>query len=92
MPDQSARLTPGAVKRGQLRDCFRGVGANRLSAVDADPGRWNQYEVGTTRKMREQFPGEGRRRHIKAVLVWLGDDRYPLSSGGTATHYDAREN
>ncbi len=36
------------MRRGQLRDCFKGAGVKRLSAVDANPERSNQHEIGTT--------------------------------------------
>ncbi len=50
------------MRRGQLRDCFTGAGVKRLTAVDAEPGRSNQHEVGTTRDMRRQFLGEVQQR------------------------------
>lgn len=50
------------MRRGQLHDYFVGVGAKRLSAVDADSKRSNQHEVGTIREMRHQFFGEIRHR------------------------------
>ncbi len=79
------------MRRGQLRDCFAGVGVKRLSAVDADPRRSNQHEVGTTRDMRRQFLGEIQHQRFRAIYVWLGEDHEVLISEGTATHYDARE-
>ena len=79
------------MRRGQLRDHFRGVGVKRLSAVDADPGSSNQHEVGTTRDMVAQFLGEVRRQDNPAVYVWLGQDQDGITVEGTATHYDTRE-
>ncbi|MCY4156697.1 MAG: type II restriction endonuclease [Gammaproteobacteria bacterium] len=79
------------MRRGQLRDCFVGVGVKRLSAVDAEPRRSNQHEVGTTRDMRRQFLGEIQHQRFRAIYVWLGKDHDRLISEGTATHYDARE-
>ena len=78
------------MKRGQLRDYFAGVGAKRLSAVDAEPRRSNQHEIGTTRDMRRQFLGEVKHR-FQANYVWLGREQDGFSVQGTATHYDARE-
>ena len=78
------------MKRGQLRDYFAGVGAKRLSAVDAEPKRSNQHEIGTTRDMRRQFLGEEKHR-FQAIYVWLGREQDGFSVQGTATHYDARE-
>ncbi len=37
---------------GQLDDYFAGVGAKCLSAVDAEPTRSNQHEIGVTKDMR----------------------------------------
>ena len=79
------------MRRGQLRDHFRGVGVKRLSAVDAEPGSSNQHEVGTTRDMVTQFLGEVRRRDNPAVYIWLGQDQDGITIEGTATHYDTRE-
>ena len=79
------------MKRGQLRDCFAGVGVKRLSAVDAEPARSNQHEIGTTRDMRSQFLREVQRETFQVVYVWLGEDQDGFTVHGTATHYDARE-
>ena len=78
------------MKHGQLRDYFTGVGVKRLSAVDAEPHRSNQHEVGTTRPMRDQFLGKGH-QEFTVQYLWLGEEQDNLSVEGTATHYDARE-
>ena len=79
------------MRRGQLRDHFAGVGVKRLTAVDAEPARSNQHEVGTTRAMREQFLGEAPRQRFTVLYIWLGHEEEGLSIEGTATHYDTRE-
>ena len=79
------------MRRGQLRDYFAGAGVKRLTAVDADPERSNQHEVGTTRDMRQQFLGEVQRQEFRAIYVWLGDEQDGFTAEGTATHYDTRE-
>ena len=79
------------MKHGHLRHRFAGVGVKRLSAVDAEPARSNQHEVGTTRGMREQFLGEVQYQRFPVRYVWLGKDQNSFSVDGTATHYDARE-
>ena len=79
------------MRRGELRDYFAGAGVKRLSAVDAEPHSSNQHEVGTTRDMRHQFLGETQHQRFRAVYIWLGEHEEALSSEGTATHYDARE-
>ena len=79
------------MRRGQLRDYFAGVGVKRLTAVDAEPKRSNQHEVGTTGEMRRQFLGDIQRRKFRAIYVWLGEDQDGFTVEGTATHYDTRE-
>ena len=78
------------MKRGQLRDYFAGVGVKRLSAVDAEPRRSNQHEIGTTIAMRNQFLGEVR-HEFSVIYVWLGREQDGFSVQGTATHYNARK-
>lgn len=80
-----------AIRRGHLGDYFEGVGVKRLSAVDANPKKSNQHEVGTTAKMRADFLGEQQSR-FNAVYVWLGEEQEGFSEEGWATHYDTREN
>ena len=79
------------MRRGQLRDYFAGVGVKRLSAVDAEPKKSNQHEVGTTHAMRHQFLGETQHQRFRVIYVWLGEDQDGFTAEGTATHYDARE-
>lgn len=78
------------MKRGILRDHFAGAGVKRLSAVDADPVRSNQHEVGTTREMRDRFLGEIHEQQYQVRYIRVDDDREVVSVEGTATHYDAR--
>ena len=78
------------MRRGHLRDHFAGVGVKRLSAVDAEPTKSNQHEVGTTQEMRRQFLGEVRHQ-FPVIYVWLGQEQDGFTVQGTATHYDARE-
>ena len=78
------------MKRGQLRDYFVGVGVKQLSAVDAEPAKSNQHEVGIPRTMRDQFLGEVQNQSFRVVYVWLGQDQDGFTAEGTATHYDSR--
>ena len=80
------------MKRGQLSDYFEGVGVKRLSAVDAEPKSSNQHEVGTTRKMRDDFLGEIHQQKFPAIYIWLGGDQEGFTEESWATHYDARIN
>ncbi|MDE2719533.1 type II restriction endonuclease [Candidatus Palauibacter polyketidifaciens] len=79
------------MKRGELRDYFLGIGAKYLSAVDAEPKKSNQHEIGVTALMREQFLGSERRRFV-VRYVWLGQGSETLTAYDTATYYDTREN
>jgi len=78
------------MKRGQLSDYFEGVGVKRLSAVDAEPKTSNQHEVGTTKKMRDDFLGETHQEKFPAIYIWLGGDQEGFTEESWATHYDAR--
>jgi hypothetical protein len=80
------------MKRGQLSDYFEGVGVKRLSAVDAEPKTSNQHEVGTTKKMRDDFLGETHQQKFPAIYIWLGGDQEGFTEESWATHYDARLN
>jgi len=80
------------MQRGQLADYFEGIGVKRLSAVDAEPKASNQHEVGTTRKMRDDFLGENHQQKFLAVYVWLGEDQDGFTAESWATHYDSRLN
>ena len=75
---------------GPLHDYFLGVGAKRLSRVDAEPNSSNQHEIGTTKAMRESFLSEEGPRQFEAVYVWMGRDEDPTWVEGWATHYDTR--
>jgi len=79
------------MRRGQLRDYFAGAGVKRLTAVEAEPTRSNQHEIGTTREMCDQFLGDVQHKRFLVVYVWLGEDRDAFMAEGTATHYDVRE-
>lgn len=78
------------MRRGHLRDYFSGASVKHLSAVDADPTRSNQHEIGTTLSMRDQFLAENQRERFSVVYIWLGQDQDGFSVSGQATHYDAR--
>ncbi|WP_306258424.1 type II restriction endonuclease [Pararhizobium sp. IMCC21322] len=80
------------MKRGQLSDYFEGVGIKRLSAVDAEPKTSNQHEVGTTKKMRDDFLGETHQQKFPAIYIWLGGDQEGITEESWATHYDSRFN
>tara|TARA_R110002049_G_scaffold71979_8_gene185439 strand:- start:62526 stop:63758 length:1233 start_codon:yes stop_codon:yes gene_type:complete len=78
------------MKRGQLVDYFEGIGVKRLSVVDAEPKKSNQHEIGTTRKMREDFLSEEHQHKYKAIYIWLGEEQDGITTDSWATLYDAR--
>lgn len=77
------------MRRGHLRDHFIGAGVKRLSAVDANPAKSNQHEIGTNRDML-RFLGENHRQQYKVLYIWLGGDQDGFSVEDIATHYDTR--
>lgn len=80
------------IRHGQLRDYFAGVGAKRLSAVDAVSAKSNQHEVGITQDMRDQFLGDvQQKQQFPTVYTRLDEDWDSMMINGTATYYDARE-
>ena len=79
------------MRRGQLRDHFIGAGVKRLSAVDTNPAKSNQHEIGTNRDML-RFLGENHLQQYQVQYIWLGNDQDGFSVDGVATHYDTRIN
>jgi hypothetical protein len=79
------------VNKGHLSEYFEGVAVKRLSAVDANPKKSNQHEIGTTRDMRG-FLGENHQQKFEASYIWLGDEQEGISCPDFATHYDTRLN
>ena len=77
------------MNQSSLGDLFVGVGAKRLTAVDAEPQRSNQHEIGTTQAMRHQFLGETGHRY-RTTYVWLNDDETAIVAEGESNHYDVR--
>ncbi len=78
------------MKRGQLADYFVGVGAKRLSAVEAEPEKSNQHEINSTEEMK--FLGKTQGERLSVVYIWLGEEQDGFTVEGSATHYDARSN
>lgn len=77
------------MRRGHLSEYFEGVGMKRLSAVDAEPSRSHQHEVGTTPAMRDFLGAE--KREFPATFMWLGTEQESFSESGSLTLYDSRE-
>jgi hypothetical protein len=77
------------MRRGYLSEYFEGVAMKRLSAVDAEPSRSNQHEVGTTPAMRNFLGCE--KREFPATFIWLSTEQESFSEPGTLTLYDSRE-
>lgn len=78
------------MRRGYLSEYFGAVARKQLRAVDAEPTRSNQHEVGTTPEMR-RFLGE-RKYQFPATFIWLSTEQESFSEPGTLTMYDSREN
>ncbi len=80
------------MRHGQLSDYFKGIGVKQLSAVDAEPNRSNQHEIGTTKEMRRHFLGECHKFKFSVTFIWLGDNNDMIILEDWATHYDSRIN
>lgn len=79
-----------------LFELFEGVAAKYLSAVDADPQRSNQHEIGGLPsvgfKQLLGEPNKGERHSFPARMVYLTDeDDSIVSIEDTVTWYDCRE-
>jgi hypothetical protein len=79
------------MKNGYLSEYFEGVSFKRLSAVDAEPKKSNQHEIGTTKKIRLSFLGE-REEKFKASYIWFLGENETIIEYGDLTHYDSRKN
>lgn len=78
------------MKRGQLSEYFRGVGAKILSAVEADPGTSNQHEFNGVSRLKSILGLN--KLTMPARFVFVSDDSdNPDSADGFLTWYDARE-
>ena len=78
----------------RLADYFEGVAAKYLSAVDANPNRSNQHEIGGLPRVGfKQFLGEparGEKRVFNARLVYISEhDEAPLICSDILTWYGA---
>lgn len=77
------------IGQGKLAELFEGVGAKRLSRVDATP-KSNQHEIGATKPMRDQFLGNEDTR-FPAVYMRLAGEQEGMTEQGGATYYDTRK-
>jgi hypothetical protein len=76
------------IRRGLLSDYFEGVGAKRLSAVEANPQRSHQHEFAGGH-LRRIF-GDDDRKDIPARFIWLSDEQEGISEDGLVSWYDSR--
>lgn len=79
----------------RISDYFEGVAAKYLSAVDADPGRSHQHEIGGLPAAGfKQFlgtPGKDQEYRFKAKQIYITDDAIaPEVVDGHVTWYDCR--
>jgi hypothetical protein len=78
------------MNRGYLSNYFRGVGAKRLSAVEADPSKSNQHEFNGVASLKSIF-GLTERREVSTRFIYLGDTKDDfLSETGKLSWYDSR--
>jgi hypothetical protein len=79
----------------RISDYFEGVAAKYLSAVDADPGRSHQHEIGGLPaagfKQYLGTPGKSEEYRFKAKQIYFTDESVaPDISEGMVTWYDCR--
>lgn len=79
----------------RISDYFEGVAAKYLSAVDADPGRSHQHEIGGLPaagfKQYLGTPGKSEEYRFKVKQVYFTDESVvPDTSEGLVTWYDCR--
>lgn len=79
----------------RISDYFEGVAAKYLSAVDADPGRSHQHEIGGLPaagfKQYLGTPGKSEEYRFKAKQIYFTDEAVaPDISEGMVTWYDCR--
>lgn len=79
----------------RISDYFEGVAAKYLSAVDADPGRSHQHEIGglPAAGFKEYLgtPSKNEEYRFKAKQIYLSDDSLgPEVADGQVTWYDCR--
>ena len=81
----------------RISDYFEGVAAKYLSAVDADPRRSNQHEIGGLPAAGFQrylgTPSEGEKKRFNAKLVYITDETDAAETvDAQVTWYDCRYN
>jgi len=81
----------------RISDYFEGVAAKYLSAVDADPGRSHQHEIGGLPaagfKQYLGTPGKNEEYRFLARQIYITDEsEAPDTSDGVVTWYDCRRN
>lgn len=74
-----------------LSEIFVAAAAKRLSASDLELGPSGQYELATTAKIREEFPGlDGEREFDSKFNVRLGESSDPIIDLSQAKHCRAQ--
>ena len=80
------------MKQGYLKDYFDIVAVKRLSAVEVDRGASNQHELNGTTALKEVLgTSAGERQEFVTRFVWIGPEGDALTTDGTVTWYDARQ-
>lgn len=81
-----------AMKKGYLSEYFEAVVVKTLSAVDANPKKSNQHEVGGSAGIVQLLGPFDPKVTFDVTYVWLGEENESISSVGTASWYDTRLN
>lgn len=78
------------MKKGYLSDYFDAVAMKTLSAVDAEPVRSNQHEIGGKTTIGKVLGSWEPKVVFDVSYVWFGDEGESISASGAATWYDTR--
>jgi len=78
------------MKRGYLSECFKGIAAKRLSAVEVQPEISNQHEFNGVTGLKNIFGSE--KKKFNAKFIYLGENSEDtLTSTVSLTWYDSRQ-
>lgn len=79
------------MKKGVLSDYFEAVAVKTLSAVDAEPVKSRQHEVGGKDTIGKVLGPWDPRVRFDVTYVWIGDDQDSITTTGEALWYNPRE-
>jgi hypothetical protein len=79
------------VKKGLLSEYFQSVAVKTLSAVDANPNKSHQHEIGGKTTIGKVLGPWDELVEFQVTYMWLGDEQESISCDGKASWYDTRK-